>query len=227
MQAPRLIPDSRICGVCLEKRPESGWRPWHFPRQPSLYGGSLNAGSYTPLITQVCCLARIENSVVHFCRVLSPEVVSSQYRHAPRAPLPAKGITLLQRGVSHRVGKRYPPFIAHTGSCARPDSSSRLRFNYCVRYLQVVTSPCWKMALPGIISAILVWALGPLPRSAPPVLLLASSRRATASHPTSHVRRAENTPYNATSTRISFSRLQPFSNVQAPTLASPPGCAYR
>ncbi len=35
---------------------------------------------------------------------------------------------------------------------------------------------------------------GPLPRSVPPVLLLASSPRATASHPTSHVRHTENTP---------------------------------
>jgi len=38
---------------------------------------------------------------------------------------------------------------------------------YYGRSLQVVTSPCWELALPGVISAILVWVLGPLPRSVP------------------------------------------------------------
>ena len=33
--------------------------------------------------------------------------------------------------------------------------------------LQVVVSPCWKMALPDVISTICVRALGPLPRSVP------------------------------------------------------------
>jgi hypothetical protein len=62
---------------------------------------------------------------------------------------------LLQRDVLHHVGRRYPPFIAHTGSCAKPNSSRRLRFNLYCGSLQVVASPCWKMALPDIISAIL------------------------------------------------------------------------
>jgi len=37
-------------------------------------------------------------------------------------------------------------FIAHTGSCARPNPSRRLRFNYYDGSLQVVASPCWKLA---------------------------------------------------------------------------------
>ena len=36
--------------------------------------------------------------------------------------------------------------------------------------LQVIASPCWEMALPDVISAILVWVLGPLPRGVPSVL---------------------------------------------------------
>jgi hypothetical protein len=62
--------------------------------------------------------------------------------------------------------------------------------------LQVVASPCWKMALPDIISAILAQVLGPLPRSVLQVLLLASSLETTASPQTSQVRHTENTPCN-------------------------------
>jgi hypothetical protein len=61
----------------------------------------------------------------------------------------------------------------------------------------------WKMALPDIISAILAQAPGPLPRSVLSVRLLASSRKTTASHPTSHVRHTEKYTCNATSTEKS------------------------
>jgi hypothetical protein len=37
----------------------------------------------------------------------------------------------------------------------------------CAGSLQVAASPCWEMALPDIISATLVQALGPIPRRAP------------------------------------------------------------
>jgi hypothetical protein len=47
--------------------------------------------------------------------------------------------------------------------------------------LQVVTSPCWEMALPDVISAILTQVPGPLPRGVLPVLMLVTSRQATAS----------------------------------------------
>ena len=54
--------------------------------------------------------------------------------------------------------------------------------------LQVAASPCWEMALPDIISAILAQVLGPLPRSVLLVHLLASSQETTASPQTSQVR---------------------------------------
>ena len=38
---------------------------------------------------------------------------------------------------------------------------------YFGRSLQVAVSPCWKMALPDVISAVCVKALGPLPRRVP------------------------------------------------------------
>jgi hypothetical protein len=61
------------------------------------------------------------------------------------------GVTCFCHDVLHPVRWRYPSFIAHTGSCARPNSSRRLRFNYYHRSLSrhgVIASPCWKMALP-------------------------------------------------------------------------------
>jgi hypothetical protein len=47
--------------------------------------------------------------------------------------------------------------------------------------VQVVVSPCWQMARPGVLSAVLVEVPGPLPRSVPWVRLLVSSPRASAS----------------------------------------------
>ena len=47
--------------------------------------------------------------------------------------------------------------------------------------LQVVASPCWEMALPDVISAILTQVPGPLPRDVLPVHMLISSRQTTAS----------------------------------------------
>jgi len=64
-----------------------------------------------------------------------------------REPLcPKPGVTCFWHDVLHPVRWRYPSFIAHTGSCARPNSSRRLRINYYDRSLQVVASLCWPLA---------------------------------------------------------------------------------
>jgi len=70
-----------------------------------------------------------------------------------------------RQGVVHLVGGRSPPFFARMGSCDGPNSFDRLRL--CAsfgRSLQVAVSPCWKMALPDVISAVCVRSPGPLPR---------------------------------------------------------------
>jgi hypothetical protein len=67
----------------------------------------------------------------------------------------------------------------------------------CARSLQVVTSPCWAMALPDIISATLVQVLGPIPRRAPRLRLSASSPRTPASPQGRRVRRAELSPHGS------------------------------
>ena len=51
-------------------------------------------------------------------------------RHGPpgaQSPFACRRGYLLQRGVSHHVGGPYPSFLAHTGSCVRPNPSHRLR----------------------------------------------------------------------------------------------------
>ena len=57
--------------------------------------------------------------------------------------------------------------------------------------LQVAASPCWEMALPDVISAILVQLSGPIPRRNLPVHLSASSRKTSASRYGSIVRLAK------------------------------------
>ena len=68
--------------------------------------------------------------------------------------------------------------------------------------------------------------LGPLPRSAPSVHLLVSSRRASASPQTAQVRRARQ-PSQCSFNDVNISGLQSFLYVQAPILARPPGCTHR
>jgi hypothetical protein len=51
------------------------------------------------------------------------------------------------------LGQRYPALFATTDSCARPLSSHRLRSPLAGGSLQIATSLCWIVALPGVISA--------------------------------------------------------------------------
>lgn len=51
------------------------------------------------------------------------------------------------------LSQRYPALIATTDSCARPLSSHSLRSPLACGSLQIATSLCWIVALPGVISA--------------------------------------------------------------------------
>jgi hypothetical protein len=91
---------------------------------------------------------------------------------------------------------------------------------------QVVASPCCEMALPDIISAILAWVLGPLPRRALRPHASATSPRTPASPQSRRVRRAKFPPH-CSFMGTSISRLQSFDHLRAPTLARPPDCSHR
>jgi len=110
-----------------------------------------------------------------------------------------------------------------------PDQNPPAHFDstYKAGSLQVVASPCWEMVLPDVISAILAQVPGPLPRDASLVPLSVSSQKVTASPALHKVRHIRDNRRNATSTTTLFSRRQSFRYVQAPMLASPPGCTYR
>jgi hypothetical protein len=134
---------------------------------------------------------------------------------------------LLRRGVPHHVKGRYPSFIAHIGSCARPNVSIRLRSSL----FRMVFAGCRQSLLTDAPSrrylcnlCIGAWTLipqclfGALTRFFPKNIGLTLDLRRSA-----HL----DCPCNATSTRHAISGLQSFHNVQAPILARPPGCTHR
>ena len=91
--------------------------------------------------------------------------------------------------------------------------------------LQVVVSPCWRMAVPDISAVILTSAPGPLPRSVLPVHLLDSSRKTAAAHPQIG-RSAHWMSLQCNFNRGYLSRLQSFVDLQAPTFARPASCTH-
>ena len=119
---------------------------------------------------------------------------SFQYRHVPRAPLPDRGVTSCSVMFLHHIGKRYPPFIAHTDSCAKPSSSRRLRLTITAGLCRLSLVPAGRWPFPTLSLQSLRRRLDPLPRSVLLVLLLASSRKITASPQTSQVRHTETVP---------------------------------
>jgi hypothetical protein len=142
-----------------------------------------------------------------------------------------------RQGVLHLVGGRYPPFLAHMDSCDRPNSSVRLRlsllrqvFAGCCqplledgpsrRYLRSLCQVAWTPTPPRLwrsrsvcVSSFLGWDTGSSPELRPRPSLYGLGTR--------------NVPCMATSTGRRISGLQSFANVQASSLARPPGCAYR
>ena len=94
------------------------------------------------------------------------------------------------------------------------------------RSWQVAASPCWMRAFPDVISAVFLWALGPVPRRDLPVRSLVSSRKTSASRQGIHVRLARQL-LQGSFHRATLSRVQSFAYVQAPIFARPPGCSHR
>ena len=116
-----------------------------------------------------------------FIQVLSPDGRSPHVRYDreplhPRQALPFKE----QRGPLPRSALpdplRYYGLMRQT-SFLRAPRFFRLRS----RSVQVAARPCCNEALPDLISAILAWVPGPIPRGDLPVLSLVASRQTAAS----------------------------------------------
>jgi len=58
-----------------------------------------------------------------------PESGAGQGPPGAQSPFARNRCYLLRCGVLHHIRKHYPSFIAHTGSCARPNPSRRLRLS--------------------------------------------------------------------------------------------------
>jgi len=96
-----------------------------------------------------------QNPVYHQHQALSPEMVSFCHRHG-REPLCAFGVLPLRRWRLPPPGKALPSphrsygLMRQTKSLPPPSASGLVGGS-----MQVAASPCWEMALPDIISAIL------------------------------------------------------------------------
>ena len=92
-------------------------------REPSRNGGSSSADARTPLPAPVDsrtrpCFEDIGDPALSPGPVLGPPSAQS--------PFACSQCYRLQGGVPRHLGGRYPSFLAHTGSCARPNPSRRL-----------------------------------------------------------------------------------------------------
>ena len=147
----------------------------------------------------------------------------------PSAQIPfAHRRCYLGRGdVSHHLRGRYPSFIAPTGSCARPNPSRRLwSMPRSAGLGRLPSAPAGRWPFPTLSLQSLRRCLDPYPEVSPWCTCSLLPRRQRP-HPDSDGFGTPHCPGNATSTGTHISGLQSFANVQAPTLASPPGCTHR
>ena len=150
----------------------------------------------------------------------------SHSRHLPRAPLPVVGVTRHQGDLRGHLREHYPSFKAPTGSCAGPRPSHLPRFPSVGGSLQVVASPCWEMALPGVISENLsldAWTHTPVVSL---VHIPVTSQRASAFTAPGMARQSTNYPYSDFCTG-DLTGLQSFDNLQASRFACHPDRSYR
>jgi hypothetical protein len=133
---------------------------------------------------------------------------------------------LFWHDVLHHVGRRYPSFIAHTGSCAGPKPScllppslGRQVFAGCCRPLLGGGPSRRYLCNPYMVA----WTLTPrrfsgaFTRFFPENIGLTLDLRRSARRILPHC--------NFSGPRLS--RLQSFHHVQAPMFARPPGCSHR
>ena len=158
---------------------------------------------------------------------LSPERTQLPRPPSAQSPFARSGRYPRRGGLAGRLEGRYPLVVAHTGSCARPPPSPRLRCSRCARGLcRLSPVPAGRWPFPTLSPRSLRRCSDPYPAAllgcACPLL-----HRGHRSHPTADGFDARNYPHTATSVRTSISGLQSFVYLRAPTLARPPGCSHR
>ena len=144
-----------------------------------------------------------------------------------QSPFARNRCYLLRHGVLHHVREHYPSFIAHTGSCARPNPSRRLQLSLIRR----VFAGCHQSLL----------GIGPSRHYLHNHCMVAGTHtpqcpfgaftrffpKGFGLHLLGNSLAHLNIPYNATSTGRGFTELQSFLYVPAPILVRPPGCTHR
>ena len=148
----------------------------------------------------------------------SPEPPSAQ------SPFARLGRYLRRRDLKHLVRGRYPSFIAHTDSCARPKSSLRLRsMPWSENLCRLPSAPAGRWPFPTLSPQSVLRRLDPYPAASPWACSFCSPTSFEDPSPKGHRphRRGSrfgtlDDPGNATSTGRCLSRRQSFANVQAP-----------
>jgi len=100
---------------------------------------------------------------IHQVPVLCPGMVLGP--PSAQSPFARRRCYRRRDGVQHRLGGRYPSFIAHTGSCARPNPSPRLQLvarpgSLC----RLLPAPAGRWPFPTLSLRVFPWMLGPVPR---------------------------------------------------------------
>ena len=99
------------------------------------------------------------------------DVLATRDRRVPRAPLPVRGVTRAQDNLQGSSQRTLPLLHRSYGLMRQTKSLPLTPVSLASGSLQVVTSPCWAMVLPDVISASLsldAWTRTPSARGSAP-----------------------------------------------------------
>jgi len=172
------------------------------------------------------CLAPSPHGRPRVTRRLCPERAQQLWPPSAQSPFARNGCYPRRGGLEGRLVGRYPLVVAHTGSCARPSPSPRLRFGRCARGLcRLSPVPAGRWPFPTLSLRSLRRRSDPCPAALPgcacPLL-----RQGHRPHPRGDGFGARIYPHGNFG-GDPISRLQSFDHLRAPTLARPPGCSHR
>jgi len=158
--------------------------------------------------------------------VLSPVIISYRYPLLTESPFARPRRYLFWDSVKHCLNRSYPTFIAHTGSCARPNTSGHLSFTL----VYPVFASCYESLLVDGPSRHYLYNLCIGAWIHTPLCSLSASTHSSsamlASRSREHVRHTKLSLQLQLQQRAVISGLQSFVYLQAPILARPSGCSH-